>query len=239
MPLHPSPARVVGAQRILLVALASLSLACPKSEIEVTQHAGPLPRPDVILVRDFAVTSDDVKLDKGITASIGLSIEGVTESEEQVRVGRQAADQLAAKIVDALNERGIHAARGRGRPVITPNTVILIGEFLTVDQGSRAARLVVGFGLGGTELRTRIEAYRAGQRIAAAETLAASGAKPGAAVTLGMGAAAGTAATAAAVAAGTATASEVFSANVEADIRRTADAIADQIRDAYRERGWL
>jgi len=239
MQFHPSPVRLVGVQRLLLAALASLSLACPKSEVEVTQRAGPLPRPDVILVRDFAVTPDDVKLDKGLTASIGLQIEGRTQSEEQIRVGRQAADQLAAKIVDALNERGINAARGRGRPVITQNTVILVGEFLTVDEGSRTARLIVGFGLGATELRTRIEAYRAGQRIAAAETLSKSGAKPGAAVTLGVGAAAGTAATAAAVAAGTATASEVFSANVEADIRRTADAIADQIRDAYRERGWL
>jgi hypothetical protein len=77
------------------------------------------------------------------------------------------------------------------------------------------------------------------QLVAEAETQAESGKKPGAGVTLGMGAAVGSAGTAAAMAAGTTAVSELFLTSVEADAKRTGNELAERILRAYRERGWL
>ena len=100
-------------------------------------------------------------------------------------------------------------------------------------------RPLFGFGAGASEVRTRVQVWMDGQLVAEAETEAKSGKKPGAAVTLGAGAAMGTAATAAAVAAGTTGVSEMLLTSVEADAKRTARELADRIIRAYRERGWL
>ena len=70
------------------------------------------------------------------------------------------------------------------------------------------------------------------------ETDAMSGRKPGAAETLGAGAAAGTLGTAAAVTAGTTALSETLGATVEADAARTAKQIADKLKAFFVARGW-
>jgi hypothetical protein len=92
--------------------------------------------------------------------------------------------------------------------------------------------------MGGSELRTRIQAVQNGQLVAQADTKTKSSLKPG------MLASAGTAAAAesgAALAVGAATTgfSEAFMATVEADARRTAKEVAEKIHRAYVNRGWL
>ena len=67
---------------------------------------------------------------------------------------------------------------------------------------------------------------------------AKSGRKPGAAETMGVGAAAGTVATAAVVTAATAVGSEAFGADVQADAKRTAGKIANVLTEFFARQGW-
>lgn len=152
---------------------------------------------------------------------------------------RAAADALADELTKKLREAGLPSQRSSGRVALTPETLVIAGKFLTLDEGNQTLRTLVGFGAGASQVRTRVQAWMDGQLVAEAETDAKSGKKPGAAVTLGAGAALGTAATAAAVAAATTGVSELLLTSVQADARRTGGEIADRILCSYRERaGW-
>jgi hypothetical protein len=222
------------------VALAVVLAGCASTDVHQTRRAGAsLEKPDRILVRNFAVTRAEVELDGGFGPTIARDATGEVASEGERQLGRAAAEALAEELVTKLREKGLPAERSAGRVALTPTTLVIAGKFLTLDEGNQTLRVLVGFGAGASEVRTRLQAWMDGQLVAEAETDAKSGKKPGVAVTLGAGAAMGTAATAAAVAAGTTAVSELALTSVEADAKRTAREIADRVLRAYRERGWL
>jgi len=225
------------------LAAAGLALAmlagCASTDVIQTRRAGELPRPERVLVRNFAVTLADVELDRGLGPTISRDAQGEVASSQALELGRAASDALAEAMVARLREAGIPAQRASRNAPVDPRALIVTGKFLTMDEGNQTLRVLVGFGLGGSEVRTRTQTWLEEQLIAEAETIAKSGKKPGVAVTLGAGAAMGTAATAAAVAAGTTAVSEGLLTSVQADARRTGDELAERIVRAYRERGWL
>jgi len=217
-----------------------LLAACAPTNVNQTRRASAsLAKPDRILVRNFAVTASEVELDRGIGPTIARDAQGEIASDKSVQLGHAAANALADELVVKLRDAGLPAERSTGRVSLTPTTLVIAGKFLTIDEGNQTMRTLVGFGAGASEVRTRVQAWMDGQLVAEAETTAESNKKPGAAVTLGAGAAMGTAATAAAVAAGTTGISELMLTSVEADAKRTARELADRIIRAYRERGWL
>ncbi len=224
---------------LVIVAGAGMTLtACGKTEIVQTRGSGRLPIPDQIIVQNFAVTPEDVTLDRGVGARISRESSGVTQTEEEIRVGRAVAASLSKHLVKELRDKGINAVHEHEAMPPTARTVVVTGDFLHVDQGDRTKRSVVGFGLGGTEVRTRIRAFQNKKLVSEAHTVAKSGLKPGMLLTIPAGAAAGSAATAAAVSTGTTAASELFFSTVESDAKRTAKKVAKRIDTAYRRRGW-
>jgi len=228
------------ASGLLALALAALAIGCAQTNVDVTRRTlSELPKPDRVVVRNFAVTRSEVELDGGIAPSMLRAVSGEVPSTDAQRVGHAAANALADELVKKLVEKGIPAVRGDRSTPASSTTAIIVGQFRTLDEGNQTLRTLVGFGLGGSEVRTHAQVYQGGMLIGEADTSANSGYKPGAAVTLGAGAAAGTAAVAAGVAAGTTTVSEVFMTSVDAGARRTAREIADEIQKAYEKRGWL
>jgi len=212
---------------------------CAKANVEPTMQASrSMPRPDMIIVNNFGVDPAEVKLDRGLLAETMRDAEGKTPNVEEAQVGRLVAEKLAITLVEELREVGIAATRPGPTVRPTNTTVILNGEFLTVDQGNQTERVWVGFGMGGSELRTRIQAIQAGQLVAQADTSTKSSLKPGMLTSAGASAAAGTG-TALAVGAVSTGLSETFTATIEADARRTAKEVAKKIRKGYEERGWL
>lgn len=219
--------------------VGAIAFGCASTDVHQTRKARTLEKPDRILVRNFAVTSEEVALDRGIMPTISRDVQGEVQEEGQVKIGRAASNALAQELVDRLQAAGLPAKRSTGRPELTPATLVIAGEFLTIDEGNQTMRTLIGFGAGASHVNTRAQAWMDGQLIAEVETESESGKKPGAAVTLGAGAAMGTAATAAAVAAGTTAISELALTTVEKNAQRTAEAISDRVVRAYRERGWL
>jgi hypothetical protein len=218
----------------LMIAAVALT-GCASADVKPTKRAsGNLPKPDMIIVNDFAVSPEDVKLDGGAMASVARDASSATPTEEEIKVGRMVADRLAVKLVEELRKSGINAARAGGVAQPSETTAVINGQFITVDQGNQSARTWVGFGLGGSQLRTRLQISQGGQLVAASETATKSSLKPGMLVSI----ASGSGAAVAVGAAGT-VANETLLATVEADAARTAAEVAKRIKKAYVDRGWM
>ena len=234
----------------MLMFSASLLLAltgcAPTTVNVVSQYTGPLPQPNRILVYNFAVSPDEVKLDQGISGEV-QALAGNPQppwTEKELQVGRTVANALASKLVAQLRKMGYPADRASGIPGYDAGKVLLVeGQLTSVNQGNRAARVVIGLGVGHSDVKTFTQIYDLqpyGRRLVEQFTTdARSGYKPGMAETEGVSAAAGHWAVGLAVGAGLSVASETFSANVDADAERTAEQIAKQLNDLFVNKGWV
>jgi hypothetical protein len=227
-------------------ALLALTGCAPTSVNVLSQYTGALPQPNRILVYNFAVSPDEVTLDQGISGEV-QALAGNPQppwTEKELEVGHSVANALAKKLVAQLLKMGYPADRASGIPGYGAGNVLLVeGQLTSVNQGNRAARVVIGLGVGHSDVKTFTQIYDLqpyGRRLVEQfSTDARSGFKPGMAETEGASAAAGHWAIGLAAGAGLSIASETFSANVDADAERTADQIAKQLNTFFQNKGWV
>lgn len=227
----------------MLIAFLVIGMAsgCASTDVRTveTDISGPLPRPDRVLVYDFAVSPEEVRLDRGISAQAAQATKGTPRTEQEIATGREVASALSKHLVKEIRKLGLDAERAAGRRQQENNDLAIGGHFLSIDEGNRTERVVIGLGAGRTEVRAEALVYQNGLLVEQLETDAKSGAKPGMAETMGAGAAADNLAASAVVSAGMAGASETFSANVEADAARTASKLAEQLEEFFVRKGWI
>jgi len=218
---------------------------CATTEVsDESASLGRAPKPERILVHAFAASPEDVTLDHSLTATAAWKLEGLTESTERREVGRAVANALADNLVKKLQGLGLPAQRASGpAPRDGIPTVVIDGQFLAIEEGSRTARVVIGLGAGKSQVRTAvqiIELLPEGNRLLDTfEVDAKSGSTPGMAETMGAGAAAGHLAVSAAVSVGKSVASEKFGDDVEADARRSAEQIEKVLATFFERQGWI
>jgi Domain of unknown function (DUF4410) len=224
----------------LLAGIALLIMGgCASARVDQTMRTiSPLPKPDMVVVYNFAVTASEVKLDQGIMQKAMRDSDSRSVSAEENKVGHMVADKLAGSLVEELRKVGIPAVRASSLTRPSGTTALITGQFVTVDQGNQTARFWVGFGMGGTELRTRIQVIQGGQLVAEGETSTRSNLKPGMLVSLGAAGAAESVAPIVVGAAGSVV-TEGFTGTIEADAKRTAEQVAERVKQAYQNRGWL
>jgi Domain of unknown function (DUF4410) len=217
---------------------------CASTNVNVdSEYQGFLQQPSRVLVYDFAVSPDEVELDSGISGDIKDLVNQSPRTDQERAIGRQVAAALAAHLVKEISALGIPAIRASTNAPVAGRALVIKGQFVSVDEGNQAERVVIGCGLGRTDVRALVEAYdyNDGKKVLLEKfgINARSGDKPGMAETMGVGAIAGHLATSAVVSTGLAVGSEEFTANVDADADRTAKAIAKQLKDVYIGQGWL
>jgi len=222
----------------LLLCLA-LALACASGSGTVTRsERGIFARPPQVLVYNFAVDPDDVVVD---TFGPDFSRRS-SESRKKNELGRQAANLLAEQVVAKLRAKGIPAQRANDTTVPPLHAFLVKGQFVKIDEGDRAKRLVVGFGAGASEIKARVQVYQlaeSGLRPVEQGIGSAKGSRtPGMAVPIAGGAAAGRVATAAVVSASTKLATEMRG-GLETDTGHLADQIVERAEQFYRRQGWL
>src|SRR5262245_6458992 len=229
----------------LLLGALALALGCATTVIEdQSPSAARAPKPERVLVRTFATSADDVWLDHSLTVEAAWKLQGISESTERTDVAKAVANALADNLVKKIQELGLPAERATDMlPADGVSTLVVDGQFLAIDEGSRTARVVIGLGVGKSEVRTAvqvIELMPEGKRLLDTfEVDAKSGATPGMAETMGVGAAAGHLATSAAIGVGKSVVSEKFGDDVEADARRTADQISKVLSSYFVRQGWI
>jgi hypothetical protein len=89
MKRHPHSKRPI-ARGMAGGALAFLLASCAPTEVRsVGDYSGaPLPRPDVVLVSDFAVVPPtEVKLDRGVSARLAGALSGSSPTEQEIAAG--------------------------------------------------------------------------------------------------------------------------------------------------------
>lgn len=201
-----------------------------------------LPRPNHILVYDFAATPAEVPADSALAQNFQL--ESQTQTEEQIETGRKLGAQIAAKLVEDIREMGMPATHAATRAVPELNDLVLRGYLVSVEPGSAAKRLTIGFGAGGSELTAAAEGLQMtaqGLRKLGSGTVQAGGRgkTPGTAV-----GAATFAATANPVGLIVTSGMKVYGevsgrGKIEARAEEIAEAIANVIRERFREQGWI
>jgi hypothetical protein len=242
----------VSGHRILALGCAALlggavlgTIGCASTELAVTsQYTGAVPRPERILIFPFATSPEEVQLDWSPTAAGAWKLQGLSAGQERQQVAHAVAHALAQRLVSKVRDLGLPAELAEGFVPPTSGTALAIsGQFLAIDEGSRTERVVIGLGAGRSQVRTAVqvaEIFPEGRRLLDQfEIDAKSGRKPGAAETMGVGAAGGEIAVSAAVTAAGSVASEAFGADVEADAERTAAKVAAALQSFFERQGWL
>lgn len=228
-----------------LMFLLAGSFGCASTQVTTTeQYGGRLPRPERVLVYRFATSPDDIQLDHSPTVVAAWKLQGISATSEERAVGRAVAAAVADNLVKKIQQMGLPAEFAEGPlPEDGPPTIAIDGQFLAIDEGSRAERVVIGLGAGRSDVQTAIqvtEVARGGRRLVDQfQVTAKSGRKPGMAETMGAGAAAGSLAASAVVSTAAAVGSEAFGADVDADGRRTADKVAAALETFFERQGWI
>lgn len=226
---------------ILISGLTAIGMGCASAGVTPvagTRDDSMLPRPSVVFVYDFAVSSNDVVID---TLGAEFMSEGTKLTEEE-QEAYATANALSEAIVEELRKQGIQAQRANDGDIPPLHALVLRGQFITIDEGSRIKRMVIGFGAGSSELRASVQAYQATERglrrIAEAEAEATGSKMPGMAIPVAGGAAMGSAATSAVISGGMNIAKETSGA-MNPDAKRMAKKIAERAKAFYIRQGWL
>ena len=120
-----------------------------------------LPRPNQILVYDFAATPAEVPADSFITREFSVDTTA-TQTAEETAAGRDLGSQIAAGVAAHLREKGLPAKRvpiGTTLPTGV-NDIVLRGYLVSVKEGSAAKRIIIGFGAGASELKAAMEGFQ-------------------------------------------------------------------------------
>ena len=230
---------------VIIPCLFALVLAAGCASTKVTDRERlvneRLPKPNHIFVYDFAASAADVPA--GSTIASQSSAPAMSPTDDEITLGRQLGIQIAADLVAAIGEMGLPAVRVSSGAAPQVNDIVIRGYLVSVETGSAAKRMTIGFGSGGSELATAVEGYQmtvSGLRKLGSGTTGAKGSKsPGAA----MGAA-GWLITGSPVGLIVGGGVKLYgeasgSAKIEGRAKATAKEIADVLKKRFEEEGWI
>ena len=197
--------------------------------------------PNLILVQDFVATPADVPDDSALAGKHSQPSKPPTP--EQVQAARQLGVDIARELaadIDAMGLRSESVRIGTTPPV---GDLFIRGYLVSVEAGSEAKRLVVGFGDGASELKTVVEGFQMtpqGLRKLGGGTVEAGGSKSPGAV-LGV---AGVIATHNPAGLIVSTGMKVYgeksgSSKLEGRAKATAKEIAEKLRPRFQQQGWI
>ena len=142
---------------ISLLLVIALAAGCAKVNTNpLRRYVGlRLPAPRAVVVYDFEPTGRSIGLDTGRAADGDVNSLSSEDLKNRREVGRVLADVLA----DELEDRGIITTRKSG-PVSFPDGGMAVGgQVVTVDEGSSAKRILIGFGSGESKLSSVAQLY--------------------------------------------------------------------------------
>jgi hypothetical protein len=220
---------------IALVGCASTKV----TERQNYQH-GQLPRPDRILVYDFAATHADLPSWSAPARRHDATM--TTTSEEVLEKGRELGAKVANNLVEEIREMGLPATSAEGQ-TLRPGDIMIVGYFESIDEGSAMKRVVLGFGSGGADLKTQVEGYQMTEQgpreLGSRDVDSGAGKSPGVVLPLAVtiathnpiGLIASTALKAGGEVSGKTT--------IEGSAQRTAKAIGGELKTIFQENGWI
>jgi Domain of unknown function (DUF4410) len=124
--------------------------------VAVYTGSNPLPKPQKILVYDFAINPDDVQVDK-LQAMRPRHL--ITGDKSPDKVAASAGKKFYVELVKALEKTGIpveHVAIGAAP---SDNAMVVQGSFTSLKEGTKAERDTIGMGTGSADVQTRVDVH--------------------------------------------------------------------------------
>ena len=245
---------------ITMLAFACVTISCAKATVTARQTYAEneqLPKPDRIIVYDFAATPEEVPADDPL---IGLYDKPTKpQTADEVILGRKLGAEIAGELVKEILNLGMPAERSSTGRTPGIGDLLIKGVFVSIDEGSRLKRILIGFGSGSGDLKTLVEIYQItteGPRPLVSEEIKATGGKmPGMLFTVPAAVLAGPAglsvaavsAPGSAAAVGQATASsgatnvasELGPESIGAAAKKTAKEITNALTRIFARYGWI
>ena len=228
--------------RSVLSLLALLvTVGCASTKVSNRQElvTGQLPRPNEIWVYDFAATAADVPPGSGIAGQVA----DASQTPEEIATGQRLGAEIASQLVQQVQAMGMPAARGGAGTTPQINDLVIRGYLVSVQEGSAAERVAIGFGAGASELKTAVEGFQMTaqglRKLGSGSVDAGGGKSPGAA--LGVVGLIATANPAGLIISGgmKAYGEASGSSTVEGRAKATAKEIADVLKERFEQQGWI
>ena len=193
-----------------------------------------LGKPAAIVVYSFAASQNDVQLNQGVANRVRMRVSG-PQDDEKTKLARKIVDGFSQSLIKDLQKTGLPVSQGVTGEPAPENSLAVQGTFLTIDEGNRARRMAIGLGAGASAVEARVECSikQAAESVLVTEFTATSQSsrKPGAAETMGAGAAPEVAAAA--------SGATEMKQGAEGDANRMAKAIAKEITKTLKTQGWI
>jgi hypothetical protein len=119
---------------------------------------GKLPRPAHIWVYDFSATAADIPANSAMN---GLYAEpSKPQTAEEIAAGRKLGAQIAGQLVQEIQAMGLPAMRASTGTAPQINDIVIRGHLISINEGSAAERVTIGFGAGESRLRTAVDGFQ-------------------------------------------------------------------------------
>ena len=204
-------------------------------------EGGKIARPNHIIVYNFAATTADVSGDSAIAGQ--YSQHSTPQTAEQIATGRKVGAEIAKVLVEDIQGMGLPAERASSQTTPQIGDLVIKGSLLSINEGSAAERVTIGFGDGASQLKVAVEGFLMtdrGLRKLGSGTADSSGSKsPGAA--LGVVGAIATANPAGLIiSSGMKVYGEASgSSTIEGRAKDMAKEISDVLQVKFQEQGWI
>jgi hypothetical protein len=169
-----------------LIMLAAAA-GCASTTVSNRQSvpSGYLPRPAQIWVYDFAATPADVPAESSLA---NQGADTAPQTAEQINEGRKLASQIASELVAQIQGMGLPAANGSAATRPQLNDIVIEGAIVSVQEGSAAKRVAIGFSSGQSEMKVAVEGLQMTpnglRKLGSGDVSAAGNRTPGSAVGL-------------------------------------------------------
>ena len=220
-----------------------LLVGCASSKMSARQeyNGGKIARPGHIYVYDFAASPADVPPDSAMAGQ--YSANSAAQTPEQLAAGRKVGGEIAQKLVSEIGGMGLPAERATAQTSPQIGDLVIRGYIVSIDEGSAAKRVTIGFGSGASHLKASVEGLLMTEhglkKLGSGADETGGSKSPGTAVAL-----ASAIATANPVGLIVSSAMKVHgeasgSSTVEGRAEQTAKDIAKQLQKKFKEQGWI
>jgi galactitol-specific phosphotransferase system IIB component len=204
---------------------------------------GALPKPDKILIQDFAVPAGETTTDESIAARLHRTVmlrHGVDEDSSPQVLAQQLQAAFAKTLAGELKKVNIQTVNIPSQQIssaeghVDGSDLVVAGEFVAINEGDETKRIMIGFGRGASDIKTHVTVSTVTQGhptvVLELNLSSESGKKPGAVATMGVGSLA--------VGAAAGGVSDRKS-KVEADASRMAKLVAKQLEAFMADQKWI
>jgi hypothetical protein len=202
--------------------------------IRLYSGASPLTKPTEIVVYSFAATPEEMELNRSVLNRVRMRVTGEA-NDEKTKLAHKIMNDFSESLIKDLQKLGLPLSRGIAGELPSDSALAVQGDFLLIHEGNRTRRMAMGLGTGASKVMAHVECYlkQPGKNVMVSEFKATSESsrKPGAAETVGVGAAPE-------VATALAGATKLKQSS-EGDTDRMAKTVAKENTKTFAAQGWI